>query len=112
MDASLTQAPLHDVWPVGQLHTPALQLCPEGHATPQPLQFSGSLFSFTHVPPQLVSPVWQETAHEPPEQTFPAAQAWPHEPQLLLSVCRLSQSPPQLVRPVWHESWHVPVEQT
>ena len=55
------------------------------------------------MPPQLVSPAWQDREHVPALQTSPAAQGLSQPPQWLRSVERLRHTPPQLVSPAWQE---------
>ena len=46
-----------------------MQAVPAVQATPQAPQLALSVFMFTQVPEQLVSPDWQLRAQLPPEQT-------------------------------------------
>ena len=72
------------------------------------------------VPPQLMRPAWQLSAHVSPEQTLPAAQATPafaarqspDAPQCVLLVAGSRQVPPQLTRPVWQLIAQTPELQT
>src|ERR1039458_9247840 len=48
---SLTQAPLHAIWPLGHVHVPPMQLPPVAHALPQVPQFEVDE-SLTHAPLQ------------------------------------------------------------
>lgn len=68
----LTQAPEHEVCPVGQVQAPAEQASPDGHERPQPLQFWLLVWRFVQTPPQFVRPAWQDSAQVPAEQTSPA----------------------------------------
>ena len=53
----------------------------------------------THLPEQLDSPFWQESAHLPEEQTSPALQVLPQAPQFFTSFCMLTHRLEQLCRP-------------
>jgi hypothetical protein len=77
--------------PVGQVHTPLVQVSPAGHASPHAPQWLGLLAGFTQpvTPPQLMSPVGQ--AQTPALQAAPGGHLLPQPPQLLLSVCSLTQ---------------------
>jgi len=55
----LTQAPLHEVVPPVQVHTPALHAVPAGHALPHEPQFALLLETLTQVRLQFVLPVGQ-----------------------------------------------------
>ncbi len=60
--------------------------CPAGQTVPQLPQLALSLWRLVQVPPQFVSPDWQESWQVPPEQICPAGHAVPQAPQLPPSV--------------------------
>jgi hypothetical protein len=71
-----TQEPLQRVWPVGQPHTPFVQLCPLGHKLPQAPQLVASVFRSVQVQqPHLVVPAGQSTVQRPPAHARPGRQA-------------------------------------
>ena len=65
---------------------PAEQIWPEVHFLPQAPQLLTSLVSWTQVPEQLLSPLWQVNEQAPEEHACPAAQVFPHLPQWVLSL--------------------------
>lgn len=105
-----TQTPLHSSKPIGQEHWPLTHIVPPVHLTPQLPQLSGSEFSITQEPPQLVAPSHM-ALHVPALQTWSAAHRLPHVPQLSGSLRVSVQTPAQLVsvgaQPhlPWVQSW-------
>jgi hypothetical protein len=90
--AVVTQAVPQASSPVGQPHTPLVQLCPLGQVIPQPPQLNGSLpIVFTHAPP--VHCVNAHVAEHTPEVQNGAAlpQTTPHAPQFMASDWVLMQ---------------------
>lgn len=106
----LTQVPLHDVCPDGQLQMPPLQVFPPVHALPQLPQFELLVCVLTQVPLQRVPPLGQ--AQAPFEQSWPVAQTFPQVPQFEVSVWRVTQEFPHLVVPPPQLTVHAPAEQT
>jgi hypothetical protein len=88
--------PSQDVWPWTQVHIPATQLLPVGHASPHLPQFIASVDSSTQSEPHWLRPTAQAASHAPFEQTSPIAQAWPQDPQLVASVAVSVQVPPHV----------------
>jgi hypothetical protein len=92
------------------------------HALPHAPQLLGSSLTLVHVPLQLVSPDWQETAQVLDEQTWPAEHGTPAEPlpapqpavapQYWLLVAGLMQLPPHAISVPGQESVHVLATQT
>jgi hypothetical protein len=105
-ESSLTQVDPHKVKPVLQrtLQPVAAHrgepLSAVGHAVPQALQFSGSLWTLTHEPPQFSSAPAQVRPHMPAEQASPGAQACPQAPQLPGSLLVSTHSSPHLAKPL------------
>jgi hypothetical protein len=50
-------APLHAVWPAGQVHTPLTQVAPVAHMLLHVPQFTALDMTSLHVPPQSAWPV-------------------------------------------------------
>ncbi len=48
---------------------------------PQAPQLALSRWRLVQVPPQLVSPLWQDSWQVPPEQMYPSGHAFPQAPQ-------------------------------
>jgi hypothetical protein len=95
--------------PAAQAQTPALQVAPFGHWTPQALQLSVLLVVSTQLLLQFVSPAAHDSAHTPFEHTCPAAHTFPQVPQLFGSLCVWMHTLLQRI-PFWHwqtPAWHV-----
>ncbi len=91
----LTQAPPHDVCPVGQRHVLVWQVWPPVQATPQPPQLAPSVARLTQRPLHTVWPVGH--AQRPPVQKPPVAHTVPQPPQLDASPAVTTQRPPHSV---------------
>jgi hypothetical protein len=129
-----THVPLQLIWPPGQetWQLPPLQTLPAAHVAPglpppgpHPVvapQFVRLVVGSMHVPPQLMRPAWQESAHAPPLQTCPAVHDVPPDPpptphapaapQCVRSVVGSMHVPPQLMSPGWQETAQPPPLQT
>ncbi len=97
-----TQVPPQALCPVGHIsdarHAPAMHVCPEAQALPQPPQFVASVIVSVHTPAQRVWPAVLQgvsAAHVPPEHVWPEGHALPHAPQFIASVSTSMQVPPQ-----------------
>jgi hypothetical protein len=82
---------------------------------PHPPQFSGSTFSWTHVPPQFVQSAGQELWHIPFEHQYSAFAGATvlqvkavHPPHTFELELVSTQVPPQSVNPLWHAVPQVP----
>lgn len=63
------------------------------------------------LPLQLVSPLWQLTAHAPLLHFEPAGHTFGQLPQCWSSLWRFTHTPLQLVSPAWQLKAHAPLEQ-
>ena len=79
-----------------------------GQALAQPPQFCGSAARSTHLPPHLVVPPAQLSAHLPLTQTRPEGQALAQAPQFCGSAAVSTHLAPHLVVPPLQEKPHLP----
>ena len=113
----LAQSVVQLDWPVGHVHTPAVQDAPVGHTWPQLPQLLVSFEVLTQLNPlHTTKLVLQVMPHVPEEQVAEPfegglGQAFPHVPQLDASVCLLTQEPLQLVKFGLQTMLHAPVVQ-
>jgi hypothetical protein len=80
------------------------QIDPEGHAKPQPPQFSASTRTSVHFSPHLSGSGLQSFVHLPREHQSLPGQAWSHDPQCDSLVMGSMQKLPQIMRPFSHGS--------
>ncbi len=100
--------PLGHAVPEAQVHLPALQFAPLGHAFPQVPQFLTSVVRSTQPVGHGEVPAVAQP-HLPPLQFWPGPQALPHDPQFKMLVEVSTQPVGQAVSRHWAE--HAPLTQ-
>ncbi len=105
----VTQAPLHNAWPMGHevtTQTPASQVWFAEQIRPHPPQLVLLVCSFTHVCPQSCSGgVQTMPVQVPPWQFDPVGHLLPQPPQLFGSLAVLVHVPPQTSSLTPHSHW-------
>jgi hypothetical protein len=103
---TLTHVPLQSVWPEGQLHVPALHVCPPLQACPQLPQLALSVCLFVQAPLQRSGSAAVGHWQVPFWQVSYDGHAMTHVPQWFESDVRRAHVPPQFVWPPVHPVAH------